>query len=87
MALVTSALPLTQAAIVKQLPIILSHRFPRIRAMCAEQLYLALSEAIEDEMNPRLEEDLLETEWTGDGALEKAEGVAGLVAEQLAIRQ
>ena len=55
--------------------------------MCAEQLYLALSEAIEDEIYPELEEDLLETEWTGDGALEKAEAVARSVAEQLAIRQ
>jgi hypothetical protein len=47
----------------------LAHRFPRIRAVTAEQLYLKLSE---DDVDPDLEEILLETEWTNEGAPEAA---------------
>ena len=53
--------------------------------MCAEQLYLALSEAVEDEPDSDLEEALLETEWTGDEASEKAGEVVRMIATQLGI--
>jgi hypothetical protein len=39
--------------------------------MCAEQLYLTLSE-IQDEVQPELEEVLLGTVWTDDAGTEAA---------------
>jgi hypothetical protein len=51
--------------------------------MCAEQLYLSLSECLEDELAPELEEMLLETDWTGDEALHRAGEVGKLVESQL----
>jgi hypothetical protein len=54
----------------------LSHRFPRIRAVTAEQLYLKLSE---DDVDPDLEEVLLETSWTDDGAVDAATRVTSLL--------
>lgn len=80
-----SSYPDTQKSIIKQLPAVLSHRFPRIRAMCAEQLYLALSEAVEDELDPDLEEALLSVDWTGDEGSERARDVAAMLAVQLGI--
>lgn len=56
----------------------LGHRFPRIRAATAEAVYLALSEGEKaDEMDPELEEALLETSWTQ----EVEAGVGARVAE------
>lgn len=43
----------------------LGHRFPRIRAITAEQLYLKLSE---EDVEDDLEELLLGTNWTDEGA-------------------
>lgn len=45
------------------IPAILGHRFPRIRGIGAEKIYLTLSER---EMDPELEELILETTWTDD---------------------
>jgi hypothetical protein len=59
----------------------LTHRFPRIRAVTAEQLYLRLSE---DDVDPDLEEILLETSWTDDGAAEEAAKVTILLRTTLA---
>ncbi|WWD22528.1 hypothetical protein CI109_107021 [Kwoniella shandongensis] len=56
----------------------LTHRFPRIRAMASEEMYLALSE-MDDEMNPELEEVLLETDWVGQGVEKNAERVVELL--------
>ncbi|KAL7418710.1 hypothetical protein Q5752_006393 [Cryptotrichosporon argae] len=50
---------------VDALPLFLAHRFPRIRTMTAEALYLVLAEA-DDDVAPALEEVLLETAWTDD---------------------
>ncbi|RXK40761.1 hypothetical protein M231_02013 [Tremella mesenterica] len=46
--------------ITQKIGLFLNHRFPRIRAMCAEELYLILS----DSGNDVLEDLLLETVWT-----------------------
>ncbi|KAK4685879.1 tubulin-specific chaperone D, partial [Tremellales sp. Uapishka_1] len=54
---------------VDALALFLPHRFPRIRSMCSEELYLALSN--DDDVPPELEEVLLETRWSeevGDAA-------------------
>ncbi|OCF31205.1 cofactor D [Kwoniella heveanensis BCC8398] len=50
---------------VDNLPIFLGHRFPRIRALASEEVYLALSATVEDELPEELEETLLETDWVG----------------------
>jgi len=51
----------------------------QIRSMAAESLYLALSEK-DDEIDPELEEVLLETAWTDDQVGKKeAEQVVGLL--------
>lgn len=54
----------------------------QIRSMCAEQLYLALSE-IQDELDPELEELLLETTWTDEGVSDKAGQVVGFIKRDL----
>jgi hypothetical protein len=59
----------------------LAHRFPRIRAVTAEQLYLKLSE---DDVEPDLEEVLLETEWTNEEAPEAAAKAISLLKAFLA---
>ncbi|EIW73358.1 hypothetical protein TREMEDRAFT_26174 [Tremella mesenterica DSM 1558] len=46
--------------ITQKIGLFLNHRFPRIRAMCAEELYLILS----DSGNDVLEDLLLKTVWT-----------------------
>lgn len=60
----------------------LAHRFPRIRAMTAEQLYLKLSE---DDVEPDLEEALLETSWTEPEALDVASRVGALLKAHLSL--
>ncbi|WVQ80901.1 hypothetical protein IAT38_003008 [Cryptococcus sp. DSM 104549] len=67
-----------RAKAVGYLPLFLAHRFPRIRAMSSEEIYLTLS-GLEDEVDEELEEVLLETEWVGTGA----EEAAGKVVELL----
>jgi len=58
----------------------LTHRFPRIRAVTAEQLYLKLSE---DDVDPDLEEVLLETSWTDEGVADEAAKVTALLRTTL----
>lgn len=59
--------PEVRAGAAAALPPFLGHRFPRIRSASAETLYLALSEGERgDEMDPELEETLLETCWTDE---------------------
>lgn len=76
--------PDVRAAAAAALPPFLGHRFPRIRSASAEALYLALSEGERgDEMDPELEEALLETCWTdevGDVPAKVAELVSVHVA-------
>ncbi|KIR54961.1 cofactor D [Cryptococcus gattii Ru294] len=56
----------------------LAHRFPRIRAMASEEIYLALSE-VNDDMDEELEQVLLEVDWVGSGVEQQAERVARLL--------
>ena len=49
--------------------------------MTAEQLYLQLSE---DDVDPGLEEILLETSWTSNGVADEAAKVAALLRATLA---
>ncbi|OXB38247.1 hypothetical protein LQV05_006482 [Cryptococcus neoformans] len=56
----------------------LAHRFPRIRAMASEEIYLALSE-LDDDMGDELEQVLLETDWVGSGVEGQAERVVQLL--------
>lgn len=58
----TLPFPAVRAKAAAALPQLLGHRFPRVRGIAAEKVYLALSE----EMDPELEEVLLETTWTGE---------------------
>jgi len=58
----------------------LTHRFPRIRAVTAEQLYLKLSE---DDVDPDLEDVLLETSWTDEGVADEAAKVTALLRTTL----
>lgn len=53
-----------QAKASQTLPLFLLHRFPRIRAMCAERLYMTLSQ--EGDVDEELESVLLETDWVGE---------------------
>jgi len=77
MKLATSSILLHSDASLEALPLFLAHRFPRIRAMTSEQLYLTLST---DDIEHELEEILLETSWTdkGVGAEEAAKVVTFL---------
>jgi hypothetical protein len=62
----------------------LNHRFPRIRAVASEHIYLVLSE---DEVEEKLESVLLETEWLGDGEREgEGEGAGTADAAQRVVR-
>ncbi|WVQ93564.1 hypothetical protein IAU59_000639 [Kwoniella sp. CBS 9459] len=54
-----------RAKAVDSLSTFLGHRFPRIRALASEEIYLALSSSVEDELPEELEETLLETDWVG----------------------
>lgn len=66
------------------LPPFLAHRFPRIRAAAAETTYLALQEGEgADEIDPELEEILLETNWGEEADAELAARVAKLVGLHL----
>ncbi|WVQ76181.1 hypothetical protein IAR50_005840 [Cryptococcus sp. DSM 104548] len=69
------------------LPLYLNHRFPRIRAITSEELYLALSQVEDaDDMDEELEEILLETEWVATDAGEDGVDLgerAGRVVELL----
>jgi hypothetical protein len=56
---------------------------PQIRSMCAEQLYLELSDT-QDEVHPELEEVLIGTVWTEDeGFEEAADQVVHLVQQEI----
>lgn len=50
--------------------------------MCAEQLYLAVSEIV-DEMDPELEELLLETAWTDEVPKETVDEVIDKLRAQI----
>lgn len=50
--------------------------------MTAEQLYLKLSE---DDVDPELEEALLETSWTEAEAVDEAVRISGLLKTQLCL--
>ena len=76
------SIPDVQAKAVDSVGLFLSHRFPRIRAMTAEQLYLKLSE---DDVEPDLEESLLETNWTDAVAMEEAGRVVALLRTTLCL--
>ncbi|ORY25084.1 armadillo-type protein [Naematelia encephala] len=68
---------------IKHLQLFLAHRFPRIRVLSAEHLYLVLSEA-EDEIDPELEDVLLETSWIDENVgSEEAETVVRLLEQQV----
>lgn len=75
-------IPAVQAKAIDSLELFLSHRFPRMRAITAEQLYLKLSE---DDVEPELEELLLETSWTDSDAAEQAGPVARLLRENFSL--
>ncbi|WWC85834.1 uncharacterized protein L201_000701 [Kwoniella dendrophila CBS 6074] len=60
------------------LPLFLGHRFPRIRAISSEELYLTLS-STDDEISDELEEILTEAEWTGSGYDKDVERVIELI--------
>ena len=51
-----------------------------MRAVTAEQLYLKLSE---DDVEPDLEEALLETSWTDEGVTDEAAKVTALLRTTL----
>lgn len=70
-----------QEKVIDAIEAFLTHRFPRIRAVTAEQLYLKLSE---DDVDPDLEEVLLETAWTDDGVNEEVTKVTALLRSTLA---
>ncbi|BEJ12462.1 hypothetical protein CspHIS471_0209220 [Cutaneotrichosporon sp. HIS471] len=84
--LVVSALTLPFAEVrttaAAALPPFLAHRFPRIRAATAESLYLALQE--EGDVEPELEEILLETSWAVEANTVLATHVAELVGVHVA---
>ncbi|GMK59904.1 hypothetical protein CspeluHIS016_0901210 [Cutaneotrichosporon spelunceum] len=71
-----------RAAAAAALPPFLAHRFPRIRVAAAESVYLALED--EGDIEPELEEILLETSWTEDADAELATRVAELVSVRVA---
>jgi hypothetical protein len=58
----------------------LAHRFPRIRAMTAEALYLVLAE---DDVEPELEEALLETHWAEEEGVSRAPDVVEMLKSSL----
>ena len=51
----------------------------QIRAMTAEALYLRASEIVEDEIDPDLEETLVETDWTGEMERAQVDGVVAML--------
>jgi len=61
----------TRTKAVDALAPLLAHRFPRIRAMTAEAVYLFLSIEL-DELDPELEECLLETAWAQEEGVARA---------------
>lgn len=44
-----------------------------------EALYLRVSEIVEDEIDPDLEEALMETDWTGDVERARVDGVVAML--------
>ena len=73
-------IPTCQEKVIDAIGSFLTHRFPRIRAVTAEQLYLKLSE---DDVEPDLEEALLETSWTDEGVTDEAAKVTALLRTTL----
>jgi len=73
-------IPTCQEKVIDAIGSFLTHRFPRIRAVTAEQLYLKLSE---DDVDPDLEEVLLETSWTDEGVADEAAKVIALLRTTL----
>jgi hypothetical protein len=69
-------MPACHEKVVEAIGSFLTHRFPRIRAVTAEQLYLKLSE---NDVDPDLEDILLETSWTDDGLADEAARVTALL--------
>nr|XP_019048752.1 hypothetical protein I302_02526 [Kwoniella bestiolae CBS 10118]OCF27682.1 hypothetical protein I302_02526 [Kwoniella bestiolae CBS 10118] len=75
----SSELPvIIRSKAVDQLHLLLGHKFPRIRAISSEELYLKLSSSY-DEIPDGLEEVLTETEWTGDEFQDKVGEVVELI--------
>ncbi|WVF65933.1 hypothetical protein IAT40_000671 [Kwoniella sp. CBS 6097] len=70
-----STSPPVRSKAVDNLPTFLGHRFPRIRALASEEIYLALSSTVEDELPEELEEALLETDWVGQQYADAVETV------------
>jgi hypothetical protein len=79
-ALLPLRIPTCQEKVIDAIGSFLTHRFPRIRAVTAEQLYLKLSE---DDVDPDLEEALLETSWTDEGVTDEAAKVTALLRTTL----
>jgi len=51
--------------------------------MAAEALYLRASEMVEDEVDPDLEEALVETDWSGEVDTAQVSGVVALLRAAL----
>ncbi|GHJ90423.1 hypothetical protein NliqN6_6825 [Naganishia liquefaciens] len=73
--------PVAQKTALRHIPSLLSHAFPRIRTLTAEQIYLALQTmGIED---PALDERLLGTPWAEQGHEDAGKEVVRLLATVL----
>ncbi|WVO16748.1 hypothetical protein L204_104432 [Cryptococcus depauperatus] len=59
----------------------LAHRFPRIRAMASEEIYLTLS-GMDEEMEEELEDTLLETDWASPVVERNVEKVVKLLQKR-----
>jgi hypothetical protein len=70
-----------RAKAIDALPAFLGHRFPRIRSITSEAIYLHLSEL--DEIDPQLEELLLETSWAEEEGIERAPQVAEMLRSMI----
>ncbi|WWD08947.1 hypothetical protein V865_007062 [Kwoniella europaea PYCC6329] len=87
MRVVTSCLSSTLPANLKMksaeyLSLFLGHKFPRIRAITSEELYLKLSSTY-DELPDELEEILTGTEWTSEEYKDKLEEVIELIKSMM----
>ncbi|OCF59625.1 cofactor D [Kwoniella mangroviensis CBS 10435] len=87
MRVVTSCLSSTLPANLKRgsaewLSLFLGHKFPRIRAITSEELYLKLSSTY-DELPDELEEILTGIEWTSEQYKEKLEEVIELIKSMM----
>ncbi|WWC58144.1 uncharacterized protein I303_100679 [Kwoniella dejecticola CBS 10117] len=93
MRLIVSCLSSSRAnrsEVIGYLPLFLGHKFPRIRAISSEELYLAISSSADGddanaelEVPEELEEILLETEWTSSDfdSEHKLKRMTGLMEE------